>query len=36
MTRRLLAVAAAALVIYGGFIYAAVRTLTDDDYWPDW
>jgi hypothetical protein len=36
MTRRLLAVAAAALVIYGTFVYHAVATLTDDDYWPDW
>jgi hypothetical protein len=32
-------VAAAALIgviAWASFIYAAINTLCDDDYWPDW
>jgi hypothetical protein len=36
MTRRLLTISAAALVIYGTFVYYAIATLCDEDYWPDW
>ena len=36
MVKYLAIAAAIALVIVGTFIYAAVNTLTDDDYWPDW
>ena len=36
MIRLILIGTAAALVATGTFIYAAVSTLCDDDYWPDW
>jgi hypothetical protein len=28
--------AAALAVAIGGFFYAAIATLCDEDYWPDW
>ena len=32
-----LTIATAALAVaIGGFFYAAINTLCDDDYWPDW
>ena len=34
--RRIAAAIAAISVVLGGFFYAAINTLCDDDYWPDW
>jgi hypothetical protein len=33
---KIVVVAAVGFVFWVGFIYAAVNTLCDDDYWPDW
>jgi hypothetical protein len=34
--RCLLITGAALAVAIGGFFYAAINTLCDEDYWPDW
>jgi hypothetical protein len=31
-----IAVAAVVVVAWAAFIYAAINTLCDDTYWPDW
>ena len=36
MMKTLTIAAAVIAVAIGTFIYHAVATLTDDDYWPDW
>jgi nitrogen fixation-related uncharacterized protein len=35
MKRIALALAAVGVAL-GGFFWAAINTLVDDDYWPDW
>jgi hypothetical protein len=35
MKRVAVAIAAVAIAL-GGFFVAAINTLVDDDYWPDW
>jgi hypothetical protein len=34
--KRIAAAFAAIAVVLGGFFYAAINTLCDEDYWPDW
>lgn len=34
--KRLGVAAAAVAICWAVFIYCAVNTLCDDDYWPDW
>ena len=36
MTRIILIASTITLIAVGTFIYSAVNTLCDDDYWPDW
>lgn len=36
MVKHLVVAAAITAVFWFGFIYAAINTLCDDDYWPDW
>lgn len=34
--KRAAIVGAAIVIALGGFFYAAVATLCDEDHWPDW
>jgi hypothetical protein len=34
--KRVAATVAAVAIALGGFFYAAINTLCDDEYWPDW